>query len=130
MDDGGLIPKYCKESVDFIKFYEEVQNNFRFYVLKNKEIAGLDDVTQNGIFLFDCVANSLEPTEVYEFDYKLYESCLKEGIVQINNDIYVSTKKKVLIDRLYKQRDSIAKNEFNRIKIYILNKNNLLKTQK
>ena len=97
LDDGGLIPKYCKESVDFIKFYEEVQNNFRFYVLKNKEIAGLDDVTQNGIFLFDCVANSLEPTEVYEFDYKLYESCLKEGIVQINNDIYVSTKKKVLL---------------------------------
>ena len=130
LDDGGLIPKYCKESVDFIKFYEEVQNNFRFYVLKNKEIAGLDDVTQNGIFLFDCVANSLEPTEVYEFDYKLYESCLKEGIVQINNDIYVSTKKKVLIDRLYKQRNSIAYNEFNRIKIYILNSNNLSKNQK
>ena len=129
-DDGGLIPKYCKESVDFTKFYEEVQNNFRFYVLKNKEIAGLDDVTQNGIFLFDCVANSLDQTEVYEFDYKVYESCLEEGLVQTNNDIYVSTKKKVLIDRLYKQRNSIAYNEFNRIKIYILNKDNELKKQK
>ena len=100
-DDGGLIPKYCKESVDFTKFYEEVQNNFRFYVLKNKEIAGLDDVTQNGIFLFDCVANSLEQTEVYEFDYKVYESCMEEGLVQTNNDIYVSTKKKVLILYVY-----------------------------
>jgi hypothetical protein len=129
-DDGGLIPKYCKESVDFTKFYEEVQNNFRFYVLKNKEIAGLDDVTQNGIFLFDCVANSLDQTEVYEFDYQVYESCLEEGLVQTNNDIYVSTKKKVLIDRLYKQRNSIAYNEFNRIKIYILNKDNELKKQK
>ena len=129
-DNGGMIPKYCRESVDFIKFYEEAQNNFRFYTLKSKEIAGLDDVTQNGIFLFDCVTDSLEPTEVYEFDYKVYESCLEEEIVQINNDNYVSTKKKILIDRLYKQRDSIAKNEFNRIKIYILNKNNLLKAKK
>jgi len=110
-DNGGMIPKYCRESVDFIKFYEEAQNNFRFYTLKSKEIAGLDDVTQNGIFLFDCVTDSLEPTEVYEFDYKVYESCLEEEIVQINNDNYVSTKKKVLIDRLYKQRNSIAYNE-------------------
>ena len=124
-DDGGVIVKHCKESVDFRKFYEEAQNYFRFYVLKKKEIAGLDDMTKDGIFLFDCVANSLEPTEVYEFDYAIYETCLKEKIVQINNDNYVSTKKKLLIDRLYKQRDSIANNEFSRIKIYILNNENL-----
>ena len=124
-DDGGVIVKHCKESVDFRKFYEETQNYFRFYVLKKKEIAGLDDMTEDGIFLFDCVANSLEPTEVYEFDYAIYETCLKEKIVQINNDNYVSTKKKLLIDRLYKQRDSIANNEFSRIKIYILNNENL-----
>ena len=124
-DDGGVIVKHCKESVDFRKFYEEAQNYFRFYVLKKKEIAGLDDMTEDGIFLFDCVANSLEPTEVYEFDYSIYETCLKEKIVQINNDNYVSTKKKLLIDRLYKQRDSIANNEFSRIKIYILNNENL-----
>ena len=124
-DDGGVIVKHCKESVDFRKFYEEAQNYFRFYVLKKKEIAGLDDMTEDGIFLFDCTANSLEPTEVYEFDYAIYETCLKEKIVQINNDNYVSTKKKLLIDRLYKQRDSIANNEFSRIKIYILNNENL-----
>ena len=124
-DDGGVIVKHCKESVDFRKFYEEAQNHFRFYVLKKKEIAGLDDMTEDGIFLFDCIANSLEPTEVYEFDYEIYETCLKEKIVQINNDNYVSTKKKLLIDRLYKQRDSIANNEFSRIKIYILNNENL-----
>ena len=124
-DDGGVIVKHCKESVDFRKFYEEAQNYFRFYVLKKKEIAGLDDMTEDGIFLFDCVANSFEPTEVYEFDYAIYETCLKEKIVQINNDNYVSTKKKLLIDRLYKQRDSIANNEFSRIKIYILNNENL-----
>jgi len=124
-DDGGVIVKHSKESVDFRKFYEEAQNHFRFYVLKKKEIAGLDDMTEDGIFLFDCIANSLEPTEVYEFDYEIYETCLKEKIVQINNDNYVSTKKKLLIDRLYKQRDSIANNEFSRIKIYILNNENL-----
>ena len=129
-DNGGIIPKYCKESADFIKFYEEAQNNFRFYVLKNKEIAGLDDMTQDDIYLFDCYANTIEPTEVYEFDYKIYKSCLEEEIVKINNDNYVSAKKKVLIDRLYKQRDTIAHNEFNRIKIYIINKEEtLLKKQ-
>ena len=71
-DDGGVIVKYCKESIEFIKYYEEVQNYFRFYVLKKKEIAGLDDMVQNGIFLFDCMAISSEPTEVYAFDYKIY----------------------------------------------------------
>ena len=39
-DDGGVIVKYCKKCEDFIKFYEEKENNFRFYVLKKKEIAG------------------------------------------------------------------------------------------
>ena len=124
-DDGGVIGKHLKESVDFRKYYEEAQIFFRFYVLKKKEIAGLDDMTENGIFLFDCIAHSSDPTEVYEFDYEIYETSLKEKIIQINNDNYVSTKKKLLIDRLYKQRDSIANNEFNRIKIYILNNENL-----
>ena len=124
-DDGGVSMRYCKESVDFKKYYNEAQNYCRFYVLKKKEIAGLDDMTENNIFLFDCVANSSEQTEVYEFDYRIYEACLKENIVKINNDNYVYTKKELLIDRLYKQRDSIANNEFKRIKIYILNNEDL-----
>ena len=129
-DDGGVIGKHCKESVDFKKYYEETQIFFRFYVLKKKEIAGLDDMTENDIFLFDCIAHSLEPTEVYEFDYEIYETCLKDKTIQINHDNYVSSKKKLLIDRLYKQRDSIANNEFNRIKIYILNDENLKNDEK
>ena len=129
-DDGGVSKKYYKESVDFKKYFHETQNYFRFYVLKKKEIAGLDDMTENGIFLFDCKVNSSEPAEIYEFDYEIYENCLKEKTVQMNNNDYVSTKKKLLIDRLYKQRDSIAKNEFKRIKIYILNNKNLQKEEK
>ena len=120
-DDGGVIVKYCKKCEDFIKFYEEKENNFRFYVLKKKEIAGLDDMTENDIFLFDCMANSLEPTEVYEFDYKIFKTCLKERPVEINNDNYVAIKKNLLIDRLYKQRNSIANNEFKRIQRDISN---------
>ena len=124
-DDGGISSKYYKESVDFIKYFEENENYFRLYVLKKKEIAGLDDMAENNIYLFDCIANSLEPTEVYELDYQIYKSCLEERIVEINNNNYVSTKKDLLIDRLYKLRDSIANNEFNRIKIYIINEKNL-----
>ena len=41
-------------------------------------------MTENDIFLFDCMANSLEPTEVYEFDYKIFKTCLKERPVEIN----------------------------------------------
>ena len=99
-DDGGVIVKHCKESVDFRKFYEEAQNHFRFYVLKKKEIAGLDDMTEDGIFLFDCIANSLEPTEVYEFDYEIAD--LKfivalKGDVNLNGTINVADS--VLISR-------------------------------
>ena len=100
-------------------------NNYLLNKLFKKIIILLNKSYNNNIFLFYCTANSLEPTEIYEFDYDIYETCLRERIIQINNDNYVSTKKKLLIDRLYKQRDSIANNEFSRSKIYMLNNVNL-----
>ena len=71
IDDGGLSKKYCRESFQFKRFYEDIKKTFRLYVLKDKEICGLDDMTENNIYLFDCVCVSLEPTEVYELDYKI-----------------------------------------------------------
>jgi hypothetical protein len=122
-DDGGLSKKYCRESLQFKKFYEEAKNNFRLYVLKDKEIAGLDDMTKNNVYLFDCTCVSLEPTEVYELDYKIFEEAAEDDSVKKNNDEYVSMKKEILVNRLYGQRDSIAKNEYNRIKAFFLNLN-------
>ena len=125
-DDGGLSKIYLKENFHFKKFYQEVKKHFRVYVLKDKEISGLDDMTQNNIYLFDCVCVSSEQTEVYELDYKIFEKALQDSRnIRDNNKEYVSMKKKILINRLYKQRDSIAINEYNRIKAYSLNYNNI-----
>ena len=123
VDDGGLSKKYCRESLEFKRIYEEDKKQFRFYALKDKEIAGLDDMTQNNIYLFDCICISLEPTEVYELDFYIFLDAAKDYSVRINNEEYVSRKKEIISNRLYWQRDSIAKNEFNRIKAYSLDLN-------
>ena len=122
-DDGGLTKKYCKENVEFRQFYEQAIKLLKIYVLKDKEISGLDDMVENEIYLFDCVSVSSDGSEVYELDYKIYEEALRERIVRENNDEYVLKKKEILIHRLYKQRDSIAKNEYERIKAFSLNPN-------
>ena len=120
IDDGGLSKKYCRESFQFKRFYEDIKKTFRLYVLKDKEICGLDDMTENNIYLFDCVCVSLEPTEVYELDYKIYEEVSEDKNVKKNNDDYVAMKKELLVNRLYGQRDSMAKNEFNKIKAFMI----------
>ena len=122
-DDGGLSKIYCRENIRFKRFYEEAQNNLRFYVLKDKEIAGLDDMTEKNIYLFDCKCVSLEPSEIYELDYNIFEEAVIDNPVKKNNETYVSMKKELLLQRLYGQRDSIAKNEYNRIKTFFINLN-------
>ena len=122
-DDGGLSKNYCKENIKFKRFYEENIKNFRLYVLKDKEIAGLDDMTENNIYLFDCKCVSLEPTEAYELDIKIFEEALEDNLVKKNNYEYVQMKKEILVNRLRIQRDSLIKNEYYRIKTFSLNLN-------
>lgn len=122
-DDGGLAKKYCKENVEFRQFYAQAIKMLKIYVLKDKEISGLDDMVENDIYLFDCVSVASDGSEVYELDYKIYEEALRERVIRENNNEYVLKKKEILISRLYKQRDSIAKNEYERIKAFSLNPN-------
>ena len=122
-EDGGISKIYCRDNFKFKKFYEEAIKNLRFYVLKDKEIAGLDDMTENNKFLFDCKCVSLDQTEVYELDYKVFEEASEIHLVRENNNNYVSKKKEILLNRLYDQRESIAKNEYNRIKTFFKNIN-------
>ena len=123
LDDEGLSKNYCRENFQFKKFFEESKKIFKFYTLKDKEIAGLDDMTENNIYLFDCRCISLTPTEVYELEYKIFKEASEDFSVKKNNDDYVSMKKEILANRLYGQRDSIARNEYNRIKRDFLNFN-------
>jgi len=99
-------------SIYFKKYFEETQNSFRFYTLKDKEIAGLGGMTENKVYLFDCKCVSIAPTEVYELEYIIFKEALEDYSVKMNNDEYVSMKKEILSSRLYRQRDSISKNEF------------------
>ena len=117
-DDGGLANKFCQDNYQFKKYYEEYKRIMRFYVLKDKEISGLDDITKNNINLFDCVCVSSEPTEVHELDYKIFKKALEDKIIKQNNEDYIMMKKEILMNRLYRQRDSIAQNVFNRIKAF------------
>ena len=116
LDDGGLSKKYCRDNLIFKKYYEEVKIPLKIYVLKDREISGLDDMTKNNIYLFDCVCVSSESSEVFELDYKIYESALEHWTIKANNKDYVSMKKEILINRLYEQRDSISKNHYSRMK--------------
>ena len=120
-DDGGLCKNYSKENFQFKQIYEESKKIFRFYALKDKEIAGLNDMTENNKYIFDCTCISLHPTEVYELDFKIFEEAYLDYSVNKNTDEYVLRKKEILSNRLYKQRDSIAKNEFYRLKDSCLN---------
>ena len=117
-DDGGLTKKFCQDNYQFKKYYKEYKRIMRFYVLKDKEISGLDDITKNNIHLFDCVCVSSEPTEVHELDYKIFKKALEEKIIKQNNEDYIMMKKEILMNRLYRQRDSISQNVFNRIKAF------------
>ena len=121
IDDGGLSKNFCKENLEFKKIYEGNKKIFRFYALKDREIAGLNDMTENNRYIFDCICNSLHPTEVYELDFKIFEEAYLDCSVNRNTDEYVLRKKEILSNRLYKQRDSIAKNEFYRLKDSCLN---------
>ena len=121
--DDDLSKKYCGENFKFNKFYDNAKKTLKFYVLKDKEIAGLDNMTENNIYLFDCKCVSLEPTEAYELDIKIFEEALEDNLVKKNNYEYVQMKKEILVNRLRIQRDSLIKNEYYRIKTFSLNLN-------
>ena len=104
----------------FKKWYEEQKINIKFFSLKNTEISGLDDMTINNIFLFDCICSSPAKTELFELKYNIFEDCLrKEKIVSKNHEEYINLKRDFIVKRIYKQKIELCIQEVKRIKILL-----------
>ena len=108
----------CKLYDEFNNYYYNKQINIKFFVLKKNEIIGLDDMVLNDIHLFDCKCISVDESEIYEYEYKKYEEALRDNkIVNKNNVNFVNMRRKLLIENLFEQRNSLVELEYKKIKM-------------
>ena len=101
---------------DLSDYYYNFKQNIKFCVLKDKEILGLEDLTLDGINIFDCTCVSTDKTEVYELDYTKFENAKK--YIKIRNNIidFVNLKRHLFIKILLDQRNALIKKEINKTK--------------
>lgn len=112
----------------FKKLYNEKAFDIEIFSLKDSEIAGLDDMTVNNKYLFDCICISSSKTELFELDYTIFEDCLrKEKIVSKNHENYINLKRNINIKRILEQRNNICLTEINKIRTVFGNKNKIKK---
>ena len=119
--NGGSIndynaKKYCYESVDFNKFYNDDIHYFKIGCFKDNEIIGLDYFLKNDKFICDCEVYSIT-CSVFELENNLYLNLLNEPQLKMNIEKYNEQKKKILCDRLINIRDTKIENEINNIRI-------------
>ena len=69
--------KYCYESYDFNKFYNEDIHYFKIGCFKDNEIIGLDYFLKNDKFICDCEVYSIN-CSVFELENNLYLNLLNE----------------------------------------------------
>ena len=99
-------------------FFNEKKLNIKFFSLKDSEVSGLDDITVNNIYLFDCICCSLYKTELYELNYSLFENCLKkEKNIFDNHEKYINLKRNIIVKRLLEERNGLFLTEINRKKL-------------
>lgn len=121
LDDRYLI-YLCNSYFQFNNYFYKFKQNVKCCVLKDKEIIGLEDVTLNGINIFDCICVSTEKTEVYELEYNTFEEAKKYAKIRNNIIDFVNTKRNLFIRILLDQRNTIITNELNKIKKGLNNK--------
>ena len=117
---GVLNEKYLK---NLLSSYEELNNyyfkhkhNIKLCVLKDREIAGFDDMTVNGINMFDCICTSADKTEIYELDYSHIKEAKKYEKIVENINSFVNLKRKFFIKILLEQRNTILVKEIDKIR--------------
>ena len=110
------IDKLIKKDVKFKQIYENKKLNIKFCVLKDKEIMGLDDLSLNNLYLFDCKCVS-QKVEIYELNFNVFQKALEDKSIRKNYEKYLKLKKNFFIDRLLTQRKSVAKNEYYKIQL-------------
>ena len=116
---GVLDEKYIHNLLDSYEELRDHYNNYKYNiklcVLKDKEILGFDDMAINGINIFDVVCTSPDKTELYELAYSHIKEAKKFEKVVNNINAFVNKKRKFFIDILLEQRNTIIKNEIDKI---------------
>ena len=126
--DDSQMKDIFYECPQFKKLYNEHTFDIEIFSLKDSEIAGLDDMTSNGKYLFDCVCLSPSKTELFELDYTIFENCLrKEKIVSKNHENYINLKRKINVKRILEQRNNLCLREISKIRRILGNENKIKK---
>ena len=109
------------------KYFNENKMDIKFFSFNDSEIVGLDDITVNNKYLFDCICTSLNKTELYELKYSILTDYIKlEKIINENHENYINLKRNIIVRRILEKRNGLCLNEVNRINI-ALGKNNKIK---
>ena len=117
-----LARKYCYESIDFDKYYNDEIQVFKLGCFKDNEIIGLDNFLKDKKFFCDCEVNSIS-VSLYELEDNLYQNLLNDIQLRSNIENYIEQKKKILCERLIKIRDTKIENAINNIRNSNKNKN-------
>ena len=108
--------KLACDSIEFHKFYYMKKHTFRFCLLKDNEIAGLEDFVIDGKYFCDCTVASGK-ISIFELEENFYQNLVAEKQIKKNVDEYVTLKKTVLCQRLLSVRETKLVNEKSKINI-------------
>ena len=107
----------CNLYEEFNKYYVNNKVNIKICVVNKNQVIGLDDMTLDNKYIFDCKCISTDETEIYEFDYNKFEEALKEtDLIMANNIKYVNKRRELFIKILFTQRNSLVDLEYKKIK--------------
>lgn len=117
---GVLDEKYILDLIntyqEFKKYYLNYKHNIKLCVLKDKEIAGFDDMVIDGLNMFDCVCSSSDKSEIYELDYSNIREGKKFEKLISNINSFVNMKRNLFIKFLLESRNTIIINEMGKIR--------------
>ena len=85
-------------------------------MLKDKEIAGFDDMVIDGLNMFDCICSSSDKSELYELDYSHIKEAKKFEQIVNNINSFVNIKRNLFIKILLEFRNTIITNEMSKIR--------------
>ena len=102
---------------EFKKYYYSKKVNMKICSIKRNQVIGLDDMSINNKYIFNCKCISADENEIYEFNYKNFEDALKENdLIMQNNINYVNKRREFLIKILFEQRNSLVELQYKKIK--------------
>ena len=120
----------CNLYEEFNTYYFGNKINIKVCVVNKNQVIGLDDMSINDKYLFDCKCLSADDTEIYEFDYSRFEEALKEDeIIMENNINYLNKRRELYIKILFAQKNSLVDLEYKKIKEENKKKKKLTETE-